>query len=272
MIHLHEYLMMKLAVAVNASLKAMKRNKRLGLLTGVCSVVLQPVTANAFTLPGLQNVELSIAAGPTWNDASNSYVQSTPIETDLNHVDTVTKSTSYQVGIGYHFFQAQLANRQFFNDFLVQLNAIHNTATIKGMVWAAGTPLVQNQSFKAPYTSTRLMIDIKPALFTYAQTAFYPIMGLGIAWNRMSYSQEQSDSDWGTIDAGAATSKNIAYDLGFGFRSKISQNVSASLEYVSTHLGRMTPSDYSTGTQEMLSPPSFPVRSESVLLGLSWRF
>ena len=240
----------------------------------MCSLLLLPVASMAFDASTFKDFEVSVAAGPTWGDTSNTYVQSTRIEVDMNHVDNVSTSTSYQIGVGYHLFADKLADQQYFNDFLVQLNLIHSSeSTISGTVWADNNPNIQNQSFKAPYTSTRLMLDLKPTLFSIDRMSFYPIAGLGIAWNRISYSQELIDgSDWYTIDAPAATSKNLAYDLGFGVRGKITENLSATLEYMTTHLGGMEPADYSTGAQPMYDAPNFNVRTDNILFGLSWRF
>ena len=231
-----------------------------------------PFPALALTSTTFKDLDLSIAVGPSWYKASNGYVQPYPTETDLDHVDHVTKSTSYQIGIGYHLFAEQLANRQFFNDFLIQLNASQSSATIKGDVWDAGNPSMQYQSFKAPFTTTRLMVDIKPSLVSYMNTMFYPIAGLGIAWNRLSYTETQTTSYIGAVDAPAHTSKNLVYDLGLGLSSKITENMRVTVEYISTHLGRMAPCDYSTSEQTVSSMPNFPVQTTTVLFGLSWRF
>ncbi len=238
----------------------------------IYSVLLTPIAANAIAPNIFKELEVSSAAGPSWSTSSNSYVQPTWFETDLNHVDNVTHSTSYQMGIGYHLFAEQLRQRQFLNDFLVQLNFNHNSATINGMVWDASNPAYQNQRFQAPFTSNRLMIDLKPSLYSYLRTSVYAIGGLGIAWNTLSYTETQNNSGLPIIIAPASTAKNLAYDLGFGFKSKINEHLSASLEYVSTHLGHMQSAAYSTGSQALYNAPSFPVRTTCALLGFSWTF
>lgn len=235
-----------------------------------------PFMAHAEEPSWLKNVEVSVAAGPTWTNASNGYLKvDSSVPPDLDHVNDVSKSTSYQIGVGYHLFAEQLVDRQFFNDLLVQVNYLHDSATIKGSVWSGGYPQSQRLSFRAPFTSDRLMVDVKPSLFTYANVSAYPIAGLGIAWNNIAYNETAypAYSNFPDVDCPAATSKNLVYDLGFGFRSKITEHLSATLEYVNTHLGRMQPDNTSTGkVTTIISPPNFPMHSTTVLLGLSWRF
>lgn len=239
---------------------------------GITFVVLFPFSAFAFSNSDLKNFDISLATGPTWTHASNGYIQVSPIETDTDLVLHTTKSAAYRLGVGYHFFTDQLANRQFFNDLFVQLNWYRNSATIQGVVWDQGSPNAENQSFRAPLTSSRLMLDVKPSLFTYQDISFYPIAGLGIAWNQISYTEEAIQTDWSTAQLSQATNKNLAYDLGFGFNAPLTKNLNASLEYISTHLGRVAPNSDSSGTQSVMSAPEFPVRSQSILLGLSWKF
>lgn len=244
---------------------------------------LMKLTAYAISLPftlsllpaaaaDFSHMELAIAAGPSWYKASNGYTQPYTQETDLDHVNNVTKSSVYQVGLGYRIFMAQASERVFFNDILVQLNLSQSSATIKGTVWDNGNPAMAYQSFAAPFTSRRLMLDVKPSLVHLSDFSLYPIAGLGVAWNRLSYSETQINAYPGTIDAPAHTTTTVAYDLGLGLSYTITEHLQASLDYVTTHLGRMSPSSYSTTNQTLVSEAHFPVRTTSVLVGLSWKF
>lgn len=231
----------------------------------------------ASSIEYLKNLDISAAIGPTWSLADNTNLQLSSIETDIDRVSHITKSTTYRAGLGYHFFADQLNNRPFFNDLLVQINWSHNSATIKGLVWDNGNPNVANQSFHTPFTTTSLMLDIKPSLFTFYQTSFYPIAGLGLAWNQVSYYDTPIDPEtpsWATsgIQLPQASNKSIAYDLGCGFRTNLTKHLSTSLEYVNTYLGRMAPNAQSLSEQSIIKPPVFPVRSQTVFLGFSWTF
>jgi opacity protein-like surface antigen len=236
-----------------------------------------PIFASATSVDALKNLDISLAAGSTWSRADNANLQLSSDEADFNRVAHVTKSATYRLGVGYHCFADQLSRRKFFNDLLVQINWDHNSATIAGFVWDNGSPNMQNQSFRAPFTSSRLMLDIKPSLFTFYHTSFYPLAGLGLAWNQISYADTPIDPatpGWAAagVQLPQASNKSVAYDLGGGLRTQVSKHLSASLEYVNTYLGRMAPNAQSVSEQSIIKPPVFPVRSQTVFLGFSWTF
>jgi opacity protein-like surface antigen len=263
--------------SLNTNIQSPQKTLYKWLLSGFCATVLPP--AMAFDADTFKNFDVSIATGSTHSTASTSYVQSTPTvpgddsEIDKNVVENVSNSTTYRAGIGYHFFAEELKDRNFLSDFLVQLNVYRNCAEIHGQVWGTGNPVMNNQDFKAPYSSTRLMLDFKPSVLTYANTSLYPIVGAGVAWNHMSYTQEDaSGSDWPTMDSPTGTTKKIVYDFGVGISSQITDHLGASLEYLNTYLGNMTTSGYSTGSLPMYDQPYISIRSESFYLGFNWKF
>jgi opacity protein-like surface antigen len=228
-------------------------------------------SSNAFSLPAaLDNVDVAIAAGPTWYRASNGYTQALPYETDTNVVSGVSRTPVTSFGIGYHLFANKLRQRRFLNDLLVQLNWSHDSAALRGDYWQFGSHNANNFSFRAPMTSTRLMLDFKPTLFTWHQVSPYAVLGSGVAWNRMSLNTTATTPGYEPyqMNLPAATNRNWAYDTGFGLRVALNQHCNASLEYLATHLGRVAPGINSS----VLSVPNFPLHSQSVLLGLSWKF
>lgn len=222
----------------------------------------------------LQGVELSAGLGPTWAHAGDSTTVVTTQETDTNIANRVNRSTTYQVGVGYHLFAQSLQDRKFFNDLLVQLNLSRNNATTTGNVLEFGSSDFNAFSFNAPIRSTTLLFNIKPSLFTVAHCSPYPIVGAGVSWNRAAFSEHafSADDADGAIVLPAHTQKNFAYDIGFGVRNSLTRNINISLEYLATYLGKMKPSVVSESTQTILSAPSFSVHNQNLLLTFGWTF
>ena len=231
-------------------------------------------TAHAWPLSDLHEVEWSAGIGPTWSRGDHSTTEITTQETDKNILRHINRSTTYQVGVGYHFFQESLQTRSFLNDLFVQVNLVRNNATATGQVWAFGRSDFNAFSFQAPLRSTRLMIDVEPSLFTVQHCSPYPIVGAGVSWNRATFSENAFSADdvSGAVALPAHTRANFAYELGFGIRDTLTKNINISLEYLNTYLGKMTPSATSTSTQTILSAPSFAVRNQNILLTLGWKF
>ena len=114
------------------------------------------------------------------------------------------------------------------------------------------------------------MLDIKPTLFTLQQFSPYAVLGAGVAWNRMSLDTTSTTAGYEPYQTSlpASTNRNLAYDTGLGVRAELIPHLSASLEYLSTHLGRVSPGTFGTVT----SAPNFSMNSQSLLLGVSWKF
>jgi opacity protein-like surface antigen len=243
-----------------------KHHSALGLLL---ILILSPV---AYAIPA--NLDVSAAVGPSWYDTNNSHMQVTSDENDTMRVSGASGAATYRVGMGYHFFATQLATRKFINDFLVQLNYYHGNTTINGQVMEFGSDCCVNYGFKAPVTSDRLMVDVKPSLFTVWHISPYVVAGAGVTWNQMSLSESPYGALFapGTVKLPNDTDQNVAYDLGVGIRADISKNLSASIEYLSTHLGNAEPSSSSSTQQTILSAPDFPIFVQSILFGLNWKF
>ncbi len=230
----------------------------------------------AYTPPSpdfFKNVEVSAAIGPNWSRATSANLIVTPYETDSLLVTHVTSGLAGKIGVGYHFFAEQLSQRQFLNDLLVEINGYQSVGTIRGNVWQYQMPQFNNYNFNAPLTSTRLMLDLKPSLFTLKSVSLYPILGLGIAWNDVYYNENVTGAGIAARSAealGSHTNNDFAYDLGVGLRLPVSARLSATLEYVYTSLGNVSPAGSPNGAT-LTSPPTFKVRNQSALLGLSWK-
>ena len=244
------------------------------MVLGLVLANLLNCTAHAWSLSDLHGTEWSVGVGPTWSQSDNSATEITTQETDTNVLQHMNRSTTYQVGVGYHLFQESLQTRTFFNDLFVQLNLSRNNATATGQVLEFGRSDFNAFSFQAPVRSTKLMLEVEPSLFTVQHFSPYPIVGAGVSWNRTAFSESAVSADdvSGEVILPAHTQASFAYEVGFGVRDALTKNINISLEYLSTHLGNMTPSATSTSTQAILTSPTFSVRNQNILLTLGWKF
>jgi opacity protein-like surface antigen len=226
-------------------------------------------------LGSFEDVEVSVAVGPNWAHASSTQLVVSPYETDSVIVNKVSHHAAWKVGVGYDLFKNALQQRYFFKDLLVELNFYGSTGTVKGNVWQYALPQFNNYIFKAPWTSRRLMLDVKPSLFMQSHISLYPILGLGSSWNSISYQESISSPGLNPNSRyilDKRTNNSFAYDLGVGARTDITPRLSASLEYIYTHLGHMTPAGTSNTPAVITSPPSFKISNQSLLLGLTAKF
>src|SRR3990167_4430153 len=190
-----------------------------------CAALLLSVStlwASSFPLENLKDMELSIGVGPAWMHTDNTRSVISSYETDSVLVSHVTKSALWKVGLGYHFFENKLAQRRFFNDLLLQLNLYRSEQTIRGNVWQYQYSQFNNYRFGVPLNSVRLMLDVKPSLLTYYHVSLYPIVGLGVAWNKLSYRENIQSGSGVTADSrlflGVNNDSQFAYDFGAGLR------------------------------------------------------
>ena len=143
-----------------------------------------------------------------------------------------------------------------------------------GDVWLDQDPNDSNSfTFRAPVTSTRLMLDFKPNLFTWHGFSAYPIAGLGIAWNKIAYYETPVNPEsQNYYSLGSHTTSHLASEVGMGFSAKLSNHLSATLEYLYADLGEATPSDTSSTHQNPETPPTFKLYNQSLTAGLTWGF
>lgn len=226
------------------------------------------LSAAASTSGLYKNFELSAAIGPSWSQPDDTTVVISPYETDNVVVQHVASTPAWKLGVGYHFFANQLQQRTFFNDLLVEVNFYRSSETIEGDVWQFQ---FNNFDFSAPITSTRLMLDAKPCLFTFKHISFYPIVGAGIAWNSSAYNETVTRASPGSnFLLNANTKSSFAYELGAGIRFDITPHLQTSLEYLYANLGNIVMSSQTTNDVALTFPPQFKLSSQMVMLGLNW--
>ena len=247
------------------------------ILSGIgCAVFCSSIFASSpmKEVASVKDVEFSAAAGFSWSHATNNGLIISPDETDSMRISSLSNSASWKLGIGTHFFRNKLEQRNFINSLLVELNIYHSAATIKGNVWQYEMEMFNNYRFRAPTSSTRLMLDVKPVLFTYHSFSLYPILGIGASVNTMSYNETVVGEGVDPRSYSEIELKRkirFAYDLGFGVRSDLNKQLSVSLEYIYANLGSFTPTNYSQTGTLLMKPPVFTVYNQAVLLGLTWK-
>jgi opacity protein-like surface antigen len=230
--------------------------------------------ANFWVTNSLNNFELSAAVGPNWAQTSSTHLVVSPYETDSVLVNNISNYAFWKIGVGYHFFTEKLQQRSFFNDLLVELNLYQSWFTVTGDVWQYQLPQFNNFTFKAPITSTRLMLDVKPTLITVRHISFYPILGVGNSWNNVAYNEVVSGQDvpdGSNYLLNTSANSNFAFDVGVGLRADFNEHISASVEYLYTNLGNVTSTGTSKNSDPIIATPTFNIYNQGLLLGLSWK-
>lgn len=225
-----------------------------------------------------KDIEISVGAGPSWVNANDGTVQSGSDEIDKLAVNSHTPTSVLEtMGVGYHLFSDVLSQRKYFNDLLVELNVYHVNASINGQVWQYGdNTQLNNYTFKAPLSSTSLMFDVKPSLFTIDYVSPYPIVGVGFGWNKLSYNEAlvgNTASSDNARDLATSINRKIAYDAGAGLRYRVNQHVNASLEYLYHYMGDLSSSSTVTsGSGANFGGATFLTHSQNLVLNIGWQF
>lgn len=247
-------------------------HKLIGLgLFFLCAGVSQAASSHFNFSP--EHWELSIAGGANGASANNTHLVVSPYETDAVTIASVSSSPLWKIGAGYHFFEDQLKHRTFLNDVYAELNLYHSSQVIKGSVLQYQLPTYNNYTFSAPVSSTRLILDVKPTLFTVKQFSLYPILGFGIAWNDIAYHETAASgiSQSSANSLGRNTNNNFAYDIGGGIKVRFSQHIFGVVEYLYTSTSGMRPSSPVPSAPNLNEPPAFALFGHSILFGLNWK-
>jgi opacity protein-like surface antigen len=219
------------------------------------------------------HIELSGAAGPNWTHSDSTHLIVSPYETDSILENGVSNSSLWKLGVGYHLFENKLRKNQFLTDLLISLNFYQSSQSVRGYVLQYQLPQFNNFTFRAPVTSTRLLFEVRPGLFTAYRFTPYPIVGVGVAWNNISYN-EAADPGIDPVTAYELPSKcnnGFTYNLGAGMRLELVPHLSATIEYVYSYLGSMSPSGSASYPTGLLTTPTFILHSQAVLFGLNYK-
>jgi len=218
-----------------------------------------------------KDIEISGAGGGDWYQRQDTSLIVSPFETDSDKTLHSSFQSSWKIGLGYSFFENAFP---YLNRLLLGLNVYQTSTTLSGAVWQYGLPQFNNYHFKAPIKSTRLMLDLRPGFFNWHSMEPYVILGVGVAWNSMSYTETATTSDVNANSAmslSRSTTSSLAWNFGAGYKVALTDKLSADLEYIYAILGHGSPA-YNPGAARLGTTPNFTLRSQSLLLGLSLRF
>lgn len=220
----------------------------------------------------IKNIQLSAAGGVDWYTISHTHLIISPFETDKIEVDDPSAKGTWKIGVGYYLFEESLRQRDYFNHLLLELNLYQTFASVTGDVLQYELPQFNNYDFDAPVTSTRLMLDFKPSLFTWKNITPYPILGVGVTWNSISYHEKAEESDIDSMSRlilSKHTIAQFAWEMGVGFNVVLSDRLSISAEYIYAFLGKGTPADDPANEVRLSSAPNFSLKAQSLLFGLN---
>lgn len=221
-----------------------------------------------------KNLQVSLAGGANWYNVQNTSLVISPFETDSARVNSISTGGAWKAGVGYYLFEETLANRPYLHHLLLEANVYQTFTTLRGNVWQFELPEFNNYNFRAPITSSRLMLDVKPSLFTLDRISPYAILGVGVTWNTVSYRETGTGAGVdpnSVLSLSRNTTSQVAWDVGAGLNLAITNYLSATAEYIYSFLGHGSPANGPLNDVRLSSAPRFSLQTQSFLLGLSLR-
>ena len=224
--------------------------------------------------PWYENLEISAEGGPNWLNSANTTETISPYEIDNVLVHNISNNGTWKVGIGYYMPDEFLSQRAYLNHFLFEVNVYQISGTIKGDVWQYQPPAFNNYSYQTPFTSTRLMFDFKPYLFTYNHISPYLILGIGSAWDTLSYSETIVGTDVpanSNLVLGKQTTTQLAGNLGIGLIVPLTKHLNVTGEYLYGFMGNASPASTPANGVALQNSARFLFQTQSAYFGLSLR-
>lgn len=195
---------------------------------------------------------VSIAAGAAWNHFDDVKLAVTTTETDTLHQKNNNAAFISAIRLGYEI-----------QNILIGLGLYNANLEDKGSVYEFGSSSLDNFKYHLPIATTRLMLEGKLTGPGWCNMTSYFIAGIGMSWNRASYSDSLL-----TLDR--REQLKFAYEAGVGVQTPITQSLSAFAEYLYANSGHAKTSAY--GSTQIVSPVSIPLHINSLLIGLGYSF
>lgn len=227
------------------------------------------------TCSSAKNMEVSAAGGVNWYNVPTSFLVISAYETDNDRINQTPANGAWKVGIGTHLFAEKLQNQSYVDYLLGELNVYQTFTTLRGVVWQDQLEEFNNYNFKLPIQSTRVMLDVKPTFSQWKKISPYLIFGVGANWNNLSYQETVNGPEIDTDSAlslASQTAFQVAWDVGAGFSIDVTNNLSATAEYIYAFLGNAFPADGPTNDVSLLSVPRFSLDAQTLLFGLRLKF
>lgn len=169
----------------------------------------------------------------------NGSTQPAPNNVDLYSINEPGSTPNYSLYFGYHFVRLS----QSFPYFNLALRYQHlNSFKVKGTVEQYSLPAFVNYNYSLNAYSNVYGLFGKLALYQFHRLAPYISAGIGLAQNRTNNYTEQATSGVTprtSPDYSGAYLDNLMYSLGIGLDFQINRQVSASLGYEFSNLGKI---------------------------------
>lgn len=224
--------------------------------------------------------ELIGAGSVSQVQAGNGELGITSNETDrlVQTNDNTLNSWGGQLGVGYVYYimNARKCSPcvQWFPMIEPEINVYYSKYQNLGDVYRFDSVAFNDLTYNMPIRSTRVMLDAALTLASWCQYSVYAIGGVGNAWNRVSYSDTFNDDgscSEQNISLSSRTTSHFAWEAGLGLTYAINNCIGVSAEYLYTDFGNLeTSGSGNTGTitTPLISPASFNLHTQAVLLGL----
>ena len=197
-------------------------------------------------------------------------------ESDTFITDRATRQLNTKNGIGYNLPIKAMQKNKILNNILLELNFYNFSGSAYGEVSRFGAPPQFVDFTLNVESNSRLMLDIKPILFTRHGFSPYIILGTGIGWIKTTYHSYNHNMPVNQERTTASsTNKKLVLEGGGGLSYAFNNHVGVSLEYLFTRFGKISV-DNATYTDNSAPPPTtYSVNSptftnmytNSVLLG-----
>lgn len=234
-----------------------------------------PRYSSSSSSPWYKPLYFTAAIGPNWTIFGDTSLHVSPFQTDLLAVSHAGSQALWQVGGGARLFADDLAHRSFLNALPVELNYYNNQSNITGNVYSnydqTANPIYY---FHTPISSSRVMLDFKPWLFTFRDISPYVILGIGWSWNTLGYYETSADLTSilprNIISLKSQQNQNTAYDVGIGISTQVTPCLTLFGEYMYSYLGAVRPQETSMTATNVLNSPIFILANSSALFGFTW--
>ena len=187
----------------------------------------------------------------TSQSLANGSSYPSPYNTDLYTIQNPDATMAWSLYGGYRWETI----REWFPDINLALRYQHlDSVSVNGTIDQYSLPGFVNYSYTANGSSNALSAFGKVDIYQYRSILPYVSLGLGLAWNTMSYSEQAYNGITPRVSPGyGGTSTNFAYNVGLGLDYILNRRVTLSLGYEYASFGSMSGSGTSTWSSDTLS-------------------
>jgi hypothetical protein len=223
---------------------------------------------------------LSPQIGTSHLYVGNSTLKVTETETDQLKEITNYDTPEASIGLSYTFpfkHTLSLRNTTFFPNIKIALNYRYLQQDVTGNVYQYMDPIANNYHYKINVNSMRLMLDSIITLFTICdKNSLYLLGGIGNAWNQIRYQDFPNTEiiDRGGIRLNKKNSNGFTYEVGAGALYSLTKQIDCFVEYRYAHFKEISTASQGImdGMPITVGPAHFPLRSQTVSLGMNWNF